>query len=163
MANSFCYCSAVVCRFLAEPLRARSDVEGASIAKETGNHRCEKIWFWRQRIHAGLSASPPVRTGRERLIRFCKEGDGESKTCSLRSSSGNLVTANGVFPVKNWISFVWLTTKKALKKIVLRMCFWLGRAFQKKKNIKKCSIPAPIESTHGEDKSRSDSSFSSFL
>ena len=121
--------------FLAESLRARSSLEGASIAKEIGNYRCEKIWFWRQRIHAGLSASPPVGTVRERLIRFCKGGDGESKTCSLRSSSWNLVTANGVFPVKNWILFVWLTTKKALKKIVLRMCFWLGRAFQKKKKL----------------------------
>ena len=41
------------------------------------------------------------------------------------------------------------------------MCFWLGRAL--KKNIDNCSIPAQMESTYGEDKSRSDFSFSSFL
>ena len=32
------------------------------------------------------SARPLVRTGRERLIRFCKGGVGESKTSSLRLS-----------------------------------------------------------------------------
>ena len=49
--------------------------------------------------------------------------------------------------------------KNSFKDVLLA---WSGFS-KKKKIIHQCSIPAPIESTYGEDKSRSDSSFSSFL